>query len=74
MKRILGKQWEEVGMKIDTKGYITLTPKESEEIMDLLDTLAAMSGAFDQDFTGDCKKAQKYSDKILSLKNEHYER
>lgn len=61
-------------MKIDTKGYITLTPKESEEIMDLLDTLAAMSGAFDQDFTGDCKKAQKYSDKILSLKNEHYER
>lgn len=43
-------------MKIDAKGYITLTPKESEEIMDLLDTLAAMSGAYDQDFTGECKK------------------
>lgn len=57
-------------MKIDTKGYITLTPKESNEIMDLLDTLAAMSGAFDQDFTRECKKAQKYSDKILELKND----
>lgn len=61
-------------MKIDSKGYITLTPKESNEIMDLLDTLAAMSGAYDQDFTAECKKSQKYSDKILSLKNEHYER
>lgn len=57
-------------MKIDTKGYITLTPKESEEIMDLLDTLAAMSGAYDTDFTAECKKAQKYSDKILTLKND----
>ena len=61
-------------MKIDSKGYITLTPKESNEIMDLLDTLAAMSGAYDQHFTAECKKSQKYSDKILSLKNEHYER
>ena len=60
-------------MKIDSKGYITLTPKESEEIMDLLDTLAAMSGAYDQDFTGECKKAQKYSDKILSKKTEIYD-
>ena len=60
-------------MKIDSKGYITLTPKESKEIMDLLDTLAAMSGAYDQDFTGECKKAQKHSDKILSKKNEIYD-
>ena len=60
-------------MKIDAKGYITLTPKDSEEIMDLLDTLAAMSGAYDQDFTGECKKAQKYSDKILSKKTEIYD-
>ena len=57
-------------MKIDKKGYITLTPKESDEIMDLLDTLAAMSGAYDQVFTGECKKADKYSNKILSLKND----
>lgn len=57
-------------MKIDAKGYITLTPKESDEIMDLLDTLAAMSGAYDQDFTEECKKADKYSNKILSLKND----
>ena len=60
-------------MKIDAKGYITLTPKESEEIMDLLDTLVAMSGAYDVDFTRDCKRAQKYSDKILSKKNEIYD-
>lgn len=57
-------------MKIDAKGYITLTPKESDEIMDLLDTLAAMSGAYDQDFTRECKEADKYSHKILSLKND----
>lgn len=56
-------------MKIDKKGFITLTPKESEGIMDLLDTLAAMSGSYDQDFTKECKKAQGYSDKILDLKN-----
>lgn len=55
-------------MKINYKGYITLTPKESDEIMDLLDTLAAMSGAYDEDFTRECKKAQRYSDKIQSLK------
>lgn len=57
-------------MKIDKKGYITLTPKESDAIMDLLDTLAAMSGTYDQDFTKECEKAQKYSYKILSLKND----
>ena len=61
-------------MKIDSKGNITLTPKESEDIMDLLDTLAAMSGAYDQDFTKECKKADKYSNKILSLKNIYDER
>lgn len=55
-------------MKTDAKGYITLTPKESEDIMDLLETLAAMSDAYDDYFTKKCKKAQKYSDKILSLR------
>lgn len=43
-------------MKIDKKGFIILTPKESEDIMDLLDTLAAMSGAYDHDFTKEYKK------------------
>lgn len=56
-------------MKIDSKGYITLTPRESNEIMDALDTLAAMSGTYDIDFTNVCKKADKYSIKILELKN-----
>lgn len=59
-------------MKIDVKGNITLTPKESCEIMDLLDTLAAMSGAYDVDFTRECKKAEKYSNRILSLKETNY--
>lgn len=57
-------------MKIDAKGYITLTPKESDEIMDLLDTLEAMGGTYDQGFASDCNKAGKYSKKILSLKND----
>lgn len=54
-------------MKIDAKGYITLTHKESKDIMDLLDTLAALS-SYDDDYTKECKKAQKYSDKILTLR------
>lgn len=54
-------------MKTDAKGYITLTPKESKDIMDLLDTLAAMS-SYDDNYTKECKKAQKYSDKILTLR------
>ena len=44
-------------MKLDAKGYITLTHKESKNIMDLLDTLAAMVGYYDDDFTKKCKKA-----------------
>lgn len=56
-------------MKIDSKGYITLTPRESDEIMDSLDTLEAMSGAYDEDFTKDCQQAGRYSRKILKLKN-----
>lgn len=55
-------------MKIDAKGYIALTPKESYEIMDLLNTLEAMGGTYDQEFASDCNKAGKYANKILSLK------
>lgn len=57
-------------MKIDSKGYIILTPKESEEISDLLATLEAMRGAYDEDFTKDCIKAGRYSNKILKLKED----
>lgn len=60
-------------MKRDKQGYIILTPRESNEIMDLLDTLGAMSGAYDEEFTKECNKAQKYSDKILTLKQDNYE-
>lgn len=57
-------------MKIDEKGYITLTPKESDAIMDLLYTLAAMRGTMEDDFNKDCKKAQKIVDRIYTLKEQ----
>ena len=57
-------------MKIDGKGYITLTPKESDAIMDLLYTLAAMRGSYEEDFNEDCKKAEKVADRIYTLKEE----
>lgn len=57
-------------MKIDKKGYVTLTPKESDTIIDLLYTLGAMSGVLEDDFNKDCEKAQKIADRIFTLKNE----
>lgn len=57
-------------MKIDKKGYITLTPKESDAIKDLLYTLAAMRGSFEEDFNTDCEKAEKVADRIYTLKEE----
>lgn len=57
-------------MKIDGKGYITLTPKESDAIMDLLYTLAAMRGTLEDDFNNDCEKAEKVADRIFTLKEE----
>ena len=57
-------------MKIDKKGYITLTPKESDTIIDLLYTLGTMRGTLEDDFNNDCKKAEKVADRIYILKNE----
>lgn len=57
-------------MKIDKKGYITLTPKESDAIKDLLYTLAAMRGTSDDYFNSECKKAEKVADRIYTLKEE----
>lgn len=55
-------------MKIDSKGYVTLTPRESAEIIECLETLEAMSGAYDEDFTRDCQTAGRYSNRLLNLK------
>lgn len=55
-------------MKKTKDGHIVLTPKESDKISDLLYTLAAMAGAYDQDFTRDCKAAERLADKIVELK------
>ncbi len=49
------------------KKSICLTKKEAERICDLLDTLAAMAGTDSEDFTNECKEAQKYSRKIKIL-------
>lgn len=59
-------------MKIDKKGYVILTPKERDTIIDLLYTLGAMIGASDDDFNKDCEKAQKIAERIqiLTLKDE----
>lgn len=57
-------------MKIDGKGYITLTPKESDAIMDLLNTLGAMIGTLEDDFNEGCRKAQKVADRIYTLKEQ----
>lgn len=57
-------------MKIDEKGYITLTPKESDAIIDLLYTLAAMRGTLEEDFSNECEKAQKVADRIYTLKEQ----
>lgn len=59
-------------MKIDGKGYITLTPKESDAIMDLLYVLAAMCGTLEDDFNNDCKKAKKLADRIYTFKDGSY--
>lgn len=57
-------------MKKDKNGNIILTSKESDKIADLLYTLGAMAGAYDPDFTKDCKAAQRLADKIIELKIE----
>ena len=49
------------------KNGILLTIKESEKIADLLNTLAAMSGSYDQYFTRDCKDAERFAGKIEEL-------
>ena len=54
-------------MKTDKEGHIVLTKKEAEQVADLLYTLAAMAGAYDQDFTRACKKAEKIADKITEF-------
>ena len=55
-------------MKIDEKGYITLTPKESDSVMDLLYTVESLGGSGDDELTKDAHKAGCLADKILELK------
>lgn len=50
-----------------TKTHIELTIKEAERIMECLQTLEAMSGAYDEHFTSDCQRAGKLADKLLDL-------
>lgn len=43
---------------------IVLSEKEAIEIVACLETLAAMSGSFDEHFTKECKVAGRYASKI----------
>ncbi len=52
-------------MKVKKK--IVFTEKEATEIAECLETLNAMSGAIDEHFTKECKRAGKYADKIKEL-------
>lgn len=46
---------------------IVLSEKEAIAILSCLETLAAMSGAFDEHFTRECKVAGKYVTKITKV-------
>ncbi len=48
---------------------VVFTEKEAIEIAELLETLAAMSGTIDEEFTKECQKASKYADKIREIFN-----
>lgn len=49
---------------------IIFTEKEAIAIAECLETLAAMSGAIDEEFTECCKKSGKYADKIREILND----
>ena len=49
------------------KKEIVFTEKGAVEIAKYLETLAAMSGAYDEHFTKECQHAGKYADKIREL-------
>ena len=49
------------------KNRITLTLKEADAIREHLETLYAMKGAFDEEFTAECHSAGKYARKMCEL-------
>lgn len=46
---------------------VCLTIKETLKIADLLDTLAAMAGAPDEQFTRECKQAESFSNHLKEI-------
>lgn len=48
---------------------IVFTEKEAIAIAECLETLEGMSGAFDEEFTKECKNAGKYALKIRETLN-----
>lgn len=49
------------------KKEIVFTEKEATKIAECLETLAAMSGTYDEHFTKECQRAGKYANKIREL-------
>lgn len=59
-------------MKRD-KGNIILTLKEAEDIMNLLYSLEATGGVYDEEYTKDAKMAGRYGNKLLKCITTNYE-
>lgn len=54
-------------MKKDANGRISLTENEADSIREALETLFAMSGTLDEDFTAECNRAGRYARKLYKL-------
>lgn len=54
-------------MKKDSKGRISLTESEADEIREYLETLYAMEGTLDEDFNAECHRAGFFARKLYRL-------
>lgn len=54
-------------MKKDAKGRVSLTEREADDIREHLETLFAMGGTLDEEFTAACNNAGKYARKLFKL-------
>lgn len=54
-------------MKKESKGRISLTEREADEIREYLETLYAMEGTLDEDFNAECRRAGFFARKLFKL-------
>lgn len=60
-----------LAMKNEKNKRISLTFSEADEIRELLETLFAMEGTFDEDFNYECKRAGVHARKMCELLHGH---